>query len=791
MNENDPAVRVELLGSGQGESDIVMPSGRPSSGSPSRRPAAAMALGVLGLLGGLWWLSSAGSNEDAGGDEPAVVQESQSTTLPTAADLVVADADGPPSGLQLRQLSIAPTHIISGAQGAVFTGPISDTQLVDGQLESPRLGQTVDGSRWDEFATRGIGPDAQIVGLHREDANTLLFVTTPRSAADGGVELVVYQNDPVGQPTVIDDFWTERSRFAIDGFVRTVSARDGQWVAVVDRRAQSIATETLPMQTQFVTGRFDREPGALGFTEVAPDEFVSSFAAIDGGFYATVVRLQLNTVGDAPFAPQLRRWSVDQGWSVVLEDHVVRPGGAPVRLIDAGQNGIFVSFETALLALDPLLESSEWESVADGSGVTGMLDDTFSPETSPALVGEGFLVADTVVGDVESVWISTDGALWQRFDIEQPLRNVSLLQITESGDALVLGESAGNAVFVLLPLGPPATARINWQPAFEPELTRRTIVDGEWSIPVFSAATADGGEFVGLTNQNGSIALTRSSNGLDVETSSPTNFPFGYFTNDMVTTSAGYHVVGQLGLFEDAVFLSADGSTWSRFPIDLPDAASALQIDHFHRSEDTTVVVGSLGWADDLERSELVALWWDQSGRRVRLSARPCIADIIRCSITSAVAVDDGIVATHRVGDGVAVSRWNQSEGWVEIIDVLEQPNTVPSADEATVESVTGDVVRIIGTWRIMESTDAGRTWFVAQTAPPGVFGLFIAASGDGQTAVFANRTDAWLLVRGLWTRFSLERIHLGRSLATADGVSLFSGTSASGIAIIRFGVGP
>ena len=784
--DGDPpsAVRIELLGGDRLSADeIAMPG--PGSSGPSRLPAAAMLVALLGVFGGLWWLSNLeGAEEDAAPEEPEVVEE------------VVGDAEGVPDWLadanalragQTVELDVVPTYAVQ-ANSAVMVGGA----WVDGaSAESSGPSGVILGGRlfWRGFPAPPSIEDHRLVGLYDNGDRFIAFSSTADESG-AATELVLHTSDS-GQA---DEIWTELTRFPVDGHVRTVSSRDGRWAAIVDRRAQS-SSASPPMQTQILTGLVDGAPDETTLIEVAPDEFVSSFAASSDGFYAIVVRLELGSISASrPPTPQLRRWTPATGWEV-LEEDFSPPGGVSARIIDAGPTGIFISWRTDLFRVDPDLPVTEWPPVASGNAVTGVLDQTYTPEVTPARIGDGFLIVDRTVGEVGTLWVSLSGALWQRFEIENRLEHVSLLTIDETGTAVLTAEQEGQPVVFQLGLTRPANDAstsaadiASNTPAFEPEVQQRDIVDGEWSTPVFSAATVDGAGFVGLSNVNGQISLVESSNGFGVDQTTATNFPFGYFTNEMRTTNAGYHVVGQLGLFEDAVFTSVDGLRWDRFEIEQIGTSTALQIDHFHRSENTAAMAASLGWADDLARTERAVVWWDSSGTRWIVPPSPC-EQSIRCSITSLLAVSDGIVVTHQEGDEIVLSKWTEPRGW--------RTNTDPDADllrypvyaNAHLQSVATDRIQVLGLPALIESRNGGLTWDYEFDGPPGVRGAFVAITDDRGTAVFLSddENDAWVLHDDNWTRYDLTSVELGAPLAISDGVALFGGGAGSGSVVIRF----
>ncbi|MFT7476548.1 MAG: hypothetical protein ACI81L_003503, partial [Verrucomicrobiales bacterium] len=497
------AVRVELYDGAETAAPLATTAAR-LDGGPKRWPALAMAAAVLAVLGGLVWLSSIESTAPEAADELRQINPAPAITADDAID-EGEEGDAVESVITLLSLPLSPTHVIGFNDELVLGGPKeSDDEIIDVIGSQTPIARTLDGLQW-HFGGAGGDTSAtlRIVGLEAEDAGVRVFVARPH-VSGVRTELVVFDAG-----VSRDDEWLEAAVFPIDGHVRSVSSRHGQWVAVVDRRAQSTAA-TPPMHTLLVTGRIAQEEPKPSRTfhsvQVAPDEFVSSYAAVADGFLAIVVRPQLSGLADDAPAPELRRWTPDDEWEVLPVDLTIEPGDAPARLIDAGRSGLFLSSAKRLVSIDASVAVADWPEVVDGRGVTGLLDNGYSPEVAPAMVGDGFLIADNVVADVETVWISTDGVLWQRFHIDTPFRSLKLLKITENGVALVAGEANGQPALARLELSrEPASTQ-----AFEPDVLRRFVTDGEWSTPVFSAADVEGPGFVGLANINGQIALLDS-----------------------------------------------------------------------------------------------------------------------------------------------------------------------------------------------------------------------------------------------------------------------------------------
>jgi|GEM_PF-2078349 len=765
-DERPGAVRVELFEDAPIASDGTEIPDRLGSSS-GRWSVVAMAVGVVGLVAGLWWLASLGTDQASTGGSGELPQTDRLGDLGAAENSEVAVTGAAESWsdftTDITHVAMSPTGLITAGDRVSGNGP---------GLVGPELQTTRTGSEWrtlplSEIAS-SIASGARVVGLSNDGGTGLLFTTTS-SAVEGTTDLVIYS------ATGLPDVWKERNRVSVDGFVRTVTARAGRWVAIVDDRAQA-TTSVPPMRTTVLTGLIDD----LTFerTSVAPDEFVSSFAATENGFIAIVVRLQLQTLSDDGPTPQLREWTTEGSWEVVEADLSVSPGAAPARIIDAGSSGVFLSFGTDLFTRSRL--PPEWVVAASGRAVVGGIKDGNSPETTPALAGEGFMITDTTVGPASRIWLSGTGDLWRQHTLTRDARNLKLLKVVD-GVALVAAVSDGVPGVLRIDLN----ARTGSGPvARAPAVREQRVVDGEWSTPLFSTSLLDGRGFLGLTNSNGQIALLSSFDGFSVESETPTDFPFGYFVNNMETTEAGYHVVGHLGLFEDAVFTSSDGITWDRFEIDLPEnGATALQINHFHRTPTSAAMVGSLGWADDLSRTELAAMWWDATGQQQLIPPRPCGEGSDACTITSLLAVEDGVLATHGLDGTVGLSKWTLEEGWELLVELAPV-----ALDSARLFANGGDAAWFLGSQRIVRSDDNGRTWNLGTETPPGEAGRFIAVSSSGLASVFQTETDLWFRYSGLWQRYELGDLEIGRFLAITDRTALFSGLAPSGKVLIRLG---
>lgn len=771
-SETRGAVRVELFDDGGPfDSAVDAPIAVPSH---SRWPVAVMGAAVVALVGGLWWAASLADDDRASVDdegrsqviEPDQLERGPATDIDAQPD--DADVDGV---LRLDTAELFVTlpadlqHVARGPRGLLASGTF-DVDVSDEFSQVPALTRTSDGRVWTSGTMQNITAGSRIVGLTNQPensqtpANEEVVVFTVGSPSGPSSELAIYSSRGGS-----DDVWNERNRLDVDGHIRTLSSRDGRWVATVDERAQA-SSSVPPMRTRLATGTIDGD--SVEMLSVAPDEFVSSFAAFDDGFLAVVLRLQLSGLeADAP-TPQLRRWTTDLGWEVVIDD-LTLPTGPPARLIDAGENGVFLTGGGELRSVVDF-RSGETDVTLSEPATYEEIDESLEPELTPALLDPGFLIVDNVVGDTSRLWISIDGSIWRRHDLASPMRGVTLLRIND-GVALLSGVRDGERGVLRLEVTGPLPL----------DYRERTLEDGEWTSPVFTTDRLGGPGFVGLTNETGQIVLVESDDGFEIDRETPTDFPFGYFVNNMETSPAGYHVVGQLGLLEDAVFTSPNGVSWERFAMELPNSATTLQIDDFHRGTNTSAMVGSLGWADDRSRVERVILWWNADGEQARLPARPCLNLFWVCSISSLVAVDDGLLATHARDQSTGVSKWTESSGWTPVSDLDSM-----DLEGAVFASTGATTTWLLGKEQIWRSDDGGRSWQPAVQAPAGEIGRFIGVSGSGASAVFQADDALWFRSEQQWTAFALGSVEVRQPLAITDTSALLSGVSSDGTVIIR-----
>ncbi len=330
-----------------------------------------------------------------------------------------------------------------------------------------------------------------------------------------------------------------------------------------------------------------------------------------------------------------------------------------------------------------------------------------------------------------------------------------------------------------------ASATSNEEPLVDPpslDIRQRVIDDlGQWSPAIFSSTSLDGQGFVGLSNDGGRVRLIESVDGFTIEQEHPTDFPFGYFTNAMETTESGYHVIGHLARIEDAVFTSPNGLDWERFEIDIPLPATALDIDHFHRSADTAALIGSIGSAGSFTTRETVAMWWDADGTQFVIAESPCFSETDGCAMSSVISVADGFLVTHEREGSVALSRWSREDGWASV--AFLSPDAFESA---TLFATANAAVWFLDAHRIVRSDDGGRNWNLSAEAPPGERGRFIGMSATGSTSVFQTETDLWLGTGGTWSPFPLEDASVDRLLALTDETALLGGSTPNGAASIR-----
>ena len=766
------AVRVELLDAGRPASPQV--DAPLADHGQNRWPVALMGVALVTLVGGLWWAAGLSEAERAGErDDPPIDREQFDGDAVAGGGLQDVDDEGGSADERLESRELFVTlpadlqHVINGPRGLLASGTFyNDVSAEFSQV--PALTRTADGRVWTSGTMQSISAGERIVGLVEEPDDTgegvIAFTVDAPSDGDDTSVLRLY-----GSRGGSDNVWTERNSFVIEGFIRTVAARDGRWVASVEERLP-LAQGVAPTLTRLTTGTIDGD--AVDDFRVGSDEVITSIAPFADGVLAVVDRLASPAVeGDAP-PLELRRWRPVEGWEVVTDD-LSTAAGAPSRLIDAGARGAFLSSGPRLLRAD--LNDPIESVLASAEEIFDRLPEGFVPELTPALLDAGYLVVDDVGGATSQLWVSVDGLVWRRHDLEEPMTDVVLLSIS-NGAALLSGTRDGvEGVLRLDVLGPlPLDVR--------PEAFR----EGEWTNPVYAEANPSDRGFVSLTSTMGRADLIESSNGFDATTATATDLPFGYLATEMTTTSRGYHVVGQLGLIEDAVFTSPDGVGWQRFEIERPNDASTLRIEHFSRGVMTEAMAGVLGWADDPGRVENVAFWWDGAGRQVQIPERPCANDAWVCTITSLVAVDDGVLATHERDRSTAVSKWTEADGWQSIAALDPEP-----LDAAVFASTSSSTAWLLNSERAVRSDDGGNTWIEAIERPPGETGRFIGVSPSGAAAVFETSDALWFRRGQEWTAYALGNANVREVTAITDSAALMLGTAEAGLVLIRLAPPP
>lgn len=743
------AVRVELLDDDHAGPERIAPA--VLDADHRRWPIALMGVALAALVGGLWWAAGL-SMTDAPSEEPSIARERLDGDAVAGGDfegLEGSDAiDGAATeSLDSRELFVTlPAdlqQVINGPRGLLASGTFYNDVSAEFS-EVPALTRTADGRVWTSGTMQNIRAGERIVGLAEypdETGEGVIAFTVDAPRADDDMSTLRLYGSRGGS----DNVWTERNRFVFDGYIRAVTARDGRWVAVMDEQ-------------RVVTGTIDGD--RIEEFRVGAEELVTSLAPFEDGVLAVVDRLASpGVVGESP-PLELRRWRPIDGWDVVIDD-LSTAVGPPSRLIDAGTRGAFLSSGPRLFRVDV---AGPIDAVhASAEAIFDRIPDGLVPELTPALLDSGYLVVDDVGGETTRLWVSVDGFAWRRHDLHAPMIDVTLLRIS-NGAALLSGTRDGvEGVLRLDVLGPlPLDVRTD------------EYREGEWSNPVYAPAVGGGSGFVRLATTLGEADLIESPDGFDVANSTATNLPFGYVANEMTTTSAGYHVVGQIGLIEDAVFISADGAAWERFPIEPPDSATALQIDHFHRTAGAAAMAGSLGWADDLSRTERVVLWWDGAGTQHVVPPRPCPDGFGACTITSLLAVDDGLlVTTHDPDTGSTISGWSEATGWTPRAVVEPDPD-----ERVLLTSSSNDTLWLMGRRQALMSDDAGRSWTASIDAPPGQQGQFIGVSSSGDAAAFESANTLWFLSSGEWTAFHLGGVSVGQLLAITDDSAVLSGVA-------------
>ncbi len=463
-------------------------------------------------------------------------------------------------------------------------------------------------------------------------------------------------------------------------------------------------------------------------------------------FFSTPSGIELPT--------RLLRLTADESVDITPTDADLDGGS---RLVRSGDGTIWLI--DGLRAWAATAPYDDWMLYADASELSGV------NRLDPILNGGG-VIASADEPDAGGFHLSTGNGTWEAFTFP----GVSELGVLLIDD----GELTISAVV-------DGTRQVTIARAIDqtrrPQILATPVADGEWDLPVLAAGTGDRG-FVGLTNINGSIGWFESDDGLSWETTTPTNLPFGFFANQLETTETGWLAIGKVGLLEDAAFASFDGTDWTRLKFELPRGATAVELDAVSTSTTANAFLGSLGWADDLSRTERFLLWAPAGGRPVDVPFRPCPETQGVCTIRSIAVVGDGLLATHLADQRYTVSRWTEADGWAQL--GIDQP--LP--DDAVSIQRGSHGITYLGQERVLRS-DTGTIWYELFDAVDGV-GPYLAVSNRGSTAI-AAAGDA-LVVRSSAgdLTYAAPDVQFGSVLAIDAGAAIVRAITPDGPALAR-----
>ncbi|MGI9605375.1 MAG: hypothetical protein ACR2P0_04475 [Acidimicrobiales bacterium] len=731
-----PSVRVEIDGE-MPEIDIEAIEVEQNP-DPSRwQPAALVAL-IAAVVLGLWLSAGTERSDDA-------TPETTIRPTPTSATAESVDA----GDARLEGDGVWTPITLVGDQLVELDGvwiglatPVAD----DGQAFQQAIVSTSDGITWHSEPASGLPAAGPMIGLAVDE----LGLIAAHATIDGPENTLSLYRSTDGTE------WIETSAMALEGHPRRASIRDGRWVVVLDRLA--LGGRTVPqMGTRLVTGLVDDGEPELAL-ELAPNEFAGSYTATSSGLLITIVQVNLTSseVGDDSSTTRVAQWTRDHGLTTVSG---IEATNSRARFIASNDRGVFFFDEAGLFHQ----RSDSWVrlELAGPPVPTGA-----RRRVSPALSGPGFLVVDERATGSMDLWVTKDGEEFVRFTPDPSPRRPVLALVTDAGGIIAAEDQFRSRSLTRVALDEPSPFDI------EADRMQLEVVDGEWSEPVRSVSV-DGRAFVALANSNGLIELQRSRDGFAIDESSITDLPFGYFPQELLRVDDGYVTHGRLGLLENAVFHSADGVGWTPIEIELPHAATRIEIALVDRRAQTNLIVGTLGWADEPERSESALMWWPDGGAPVDVPSRPCATDFGSCRITSAAVTPNGVVATYTVRGQSAFSTWSSSAGWL-----------LPTTE------IDGQLIlqsTPIGPWMLGE----GGAIFVTSGARPvdsarflpgppasgAEDGAFIAIADDGRGGVYQTADAIWTNNGATWFKWPIpDGVRITGVEAVHSGLVLLSG---------------
>jgi hypothetical protein len=671
MTEVDPrsSVRIELDGSGDAAASAPAPE---ASGT---QPIALMLL-LVGLAVGFLGLVAV-----SGGDDAEDAAEDVPPERPLIGDIELSDEErvwiGDVPLFTVVVEGIDGWYGVSGGRLYSADGPIGWERVVFG------AGRALD------------------VSSSGDGVNLLVADDPVADGANRSTEIRVVRSTD-------GEFWKTFDEATVPDVVHAGSLNGTNWSVLAGPAAELAGEDATALQQVadrlWVAG--DEGPQRL---RLADNDWVRGQAATLGGaivisqtvdFFSTPTGIELPT--------RLLRLTPDNAIDVTPPDadldadsRVVRSGDGTVWLVDG------------LRAWAATAPYEEWRLYADASGLDGV------SRLDPVLNGGGVIASLDRGIDAGGFRFTTGDGQWQEF---------SFPGVSELGVLLV--DDGELTVSAVVDGTRQVTLARSIEPVARPEFVTTKVEDGEWALPVLAADVGNRG-FVGLTNVNGTIGWFDSNDGLTWATPEVTDLPFGFFADQLRRTSDGWVVVGRLGLLEDAAFESTDGLTWNRVEFVLPRGATAVELDTVSRSPFATAVLGSLGWADDLSRTERFLLWWRNDGEPIDVPLRPCPETQGVCTIRSIATITNGVLVTHVADQRYTVSRWTEAAGWEQV--AIDQP--LP--DEMVHLERDASGITYFGAQRILRS-ETGDFWYEVFDAVDDI-GPYLGVSVDGSLAVAAR----------------------------------------------------
>jgi hypothetical protein len=487
------------------------------------------------------------------------------------------------------------------------------------------------------------------------------------------------------------------------------------------------------------------------------DRVESYVAALDGGFVVTSTVDPFSSPSGQDLPIRLLRVTATETENMTppdaeltADDELIRSGDGTLWLI----SGLRVWSSTA--------PYDRWSLAADATELGTVT------QVRPALTGGGVIATRDSPG-LEGFHFTNGNGMWEAFTFPG---------VSELGLLLVDGNNL--MISAVVDGTRQVTIARTLLVVEQPQIQQTPMNDGEWDLPLLAPAL-DGDGFAGLTNVNGAIGFFESADGLQWSESALTDLPFGFFGTRLERIDGGFQVLGRVGLLEHAVFISADGLNWTRIEFDLPRSATAIEIESVSRTARATAVLGSLGWADDLSRTERLLLWWTEGSDPIDVPFRPCPETQGVCTLRSIAVVDDGVLATHLADQRFTVSKWTPEFGWEQL--GLDQP--LPEGPVRVQTTPAG--VFYLGRNAVLGSVDNGVTWTVSFPVDGAIeVGPYQAISVDGTVALASGDGVLVVLDSTGQRRYAATGVQFGEVLAVNASAVIIRGITPDGAALVR-----